>query len=189
MKTGFFMKALFAVVFLLLLFPFKTFGEISPFKVNTTLLNDRVSAGELIPVTVSISIAPNHHIYKDQIKVESGAPAQFTIASLALPAGKVKFDQFLEKEVELYEEEIAVKLFLQASKDNPVGQYHIKLKVSYQGCSDKICFAPKTEEFILPVQVESATRSVPVSQGEGKAIQPVSKSDIKSETTGFQKTL
>ena len=69
MKTGFFMKALFAVVFLLLLFPFKTFGEISPFKVNTTLLNDRVSASELIPVTVSISIAPNHHIYKDQIKV------------------------------------------------------------------------------------------------------------------------
>src|SRR3990167_3510169 len=189
MKTGFFMKGLFAIVFLMLLVPLKTFGETSPFKVNTTLLKDHISASDLIPVTVSISIAPNHHIYKDQIKVESGDLAQFTITSIALPAGKVKFDQFLEKEVELYEEEIAVKLFLQASKDNPVGQYHIKLKVSYQGCSDKICFAPKTEEFILPVQVESATRSVPVSQGEGKAIQPVSKSDIKSETTGFQKTL
>ena len=189
MKTGFFMKGLFAIVFISLLVPLKTFGETSPFKLNTTLLKDRVSASDLIPVTVSISIAPNHHIYKDQIKVESGAPAQFTIASLALPAGKIKFDPFLEKEVELYEEEIAVKLFFQASKDIPSGQYHIKLKVSYQGCSDKICFAPKTEEFILPVQVESATWSVPVSQGEGKAIQPVSKSDIKSETTGFQKTL
>ena len=39
------------------------------------------------------------------------------------------------------------------------------------------------------MQVESATWSVPVSQGEGKAIQPVSKSDIKPETTGFQKTI
>ncbi|HHT9145905.1 MAG TPA: hypothetical protein ACFYD4_09535, partial [Candidatus Wunengus sp. YC61] len=63
MKTGFFMKGLFAIVFILLLFPFKTFGEISPFKVSTTLLNDHVSASDLIPVTVSISIAPNHHIY------------------------------------------------------------------------------------------------------------------------------
>jgi len=189
MKTGFFMKALFAVVFLLLLFPFKTFGEISPFKVNTTLLNDRVSASELIPVTVSISIAPNHHIYKDQIKVESGVPAQFTIASLALPAGKIKLDPFLEKEVELYEGQLQAKLFLQASKDIPGGQHNIKLKVHYQGCSDKICFAPKAEEFILPVQVESSTWSVPLSQGEEKPIQQVSKPDKKPEAGGFQKTI
>ncbi|OGM11868.1 hypothetical protein A2V80_01710 [Candidatus Woesebacteria bacterium RBG_16_39_8b] len=189
MKTGFFMKALFAVVFLLLLFPFKTFGEISPFKVNTTLLNDRVSASELIPVTVSISIAPNHHIYKDQIKVESGVPAQFTIASLALPAGKIKLDPFLEKEVELYEGQLQAKLFLQASKDIPGGQHNIKLKVHYQGCSDKICFAPKAEEFILPVQVESSTWSVPLSQGEENPIQQVSKPDKKPEAGGFQKTI
>ena len=78
MKTGFFMKGLFAIVFLMLLVPLKTFGETSPFKVNTTLLKDHISASDLIPVTVSISIAPNHHIYKDQIKVESGDLAQFT---------------------------------------------------------------------------------------------------------------
>src|SRR3990167_74999 len=189
MKTGFFMKCLFAIVFILLLFPLKTFGETSPFKVNTTLLKGHVSASDLIPVTVSISIAPNHHIYKDQIKVESEDPAQFAVISTELPDGKIKYDQFLEKEVENYEGQVEVKSFLQLSKDILTGPYNIKLKVHYQGCSDKICFAPKTEEFILPVQVESATWSVPVSQGEGKAIQPVSKSDIKSETTGFQKTL
>ena len=189
MKTGFFMKGLFAIVFILLFVPLKTFGETSPFKVNTTLLKGHVSASDLIPVTVSISIAPNHHIYKDQIKVESGDPAQFTVISTELPDGKIKYDQFLEKEVENYEGQVEVKSFLQLSKDILAGPYNIKLKVHYQGCSDKICFAPKTEEFILPVEVESTTWSVPVSQGEGKAIQPVSKSDIKSETTGFQKTL
>ena len=189
MKTRFFMKGLFAIVFISLLFPFKTFGEISPFKVNTTLLKDHVSTGDLIPVTVSISIAPNHHIYKDQIKVESGVPAQFTIASLALPAGKIKLDPFLEKEVELYEGQLQAKLFLQASKDIPGGQHNIKLKVHYQGCSDKICFAPKAEEFILPVQVESSTWSVPLSQGEEKPIQQVSKPDKKPEAGGFQKTI
>ena len=189
MKADFFMKGLFAIVFIMLLVPLKTFGEISPFKVNTTLLKGHVSASDPIPVTVSISIAPNHHIYKDQIKVESGDPAQFTVISTELPDGKIKYDQFLEKEVENYEGQVEMKSFLQLSKDILAGPYNIKLKVHYQGCSDKICFAPKTEEFILPVEVESTTWSVPVSQGEGKAIQPVSKSDIKSETTGFQKTL
>ena len=188
MKTGFFMKGLFAIVFISLLVPLKTFGETSPFKVNTTLLNDHVSASDLIPVTVSISIAPNHHIYKDQIKVESGVPAQFTIASLALPAGKIKLDPFLEKEVELYEGQLEAKLFLQASKDIPAGQHTIKLKVHYQGCSDKICFAPKMEEFTLPVQVESANWGVPV-QGKEKPIQEYSKPDKKPEASGFQKTI
>mgnify|MGYP001614984613 FL=1 len=189
MKTSFFTKALFAIVFLLLLFPLKTFGETSPFKVNTTLLKDHVSASDLIPVTVSISIAPNHHIYKDQFKVESGVSGQFTIASIALPAGKIKLDQFLEKEVELYEGQLQAKLFLQASKDIPAGQHHIKLKVHYQGCSDKICFAPKMEEFTLPVQVESSTWSVPLSQGEEKPIQQVLKPDKTPEASGFQKTI
>lgn len=189
MKTGFFTKALFAVVFILLLFPFKTFGEISPFKVNTTLLNDRVSASELIPVTISISIAPNHHIYKDQIKVESGVPAQFTITSLALPPGKIKLDPFLEKEVELYEGQVEVKSFLQLSKDILAGPYNIKLKVHYQGCSDKICFAPKMEEFTLPVQVEQSSWSVGTSQGEEKPLPSVSKPEKKPEASGFQKTI
>ncbi|MBM4065828.1 MAG: protein-disulfide reductase DsbD [Planctomycetes bacterium] len=189
MKTGFFTKGIFAVVFILLLFPLKTFGETSPFKVNTTLLKDRVSIGDPIPVAVTFSIAPDHHIYKDQIKVESGVPAQFTIASLALPAGKIKLDPFLEKEVELYEGQLQVKLFLQASKDIPAGHHNIKLRVQYQGCSDKICFAPKTDEFTLPVQVESAGWGIGASRKEEKPVQPVSKPVKKTETGGFQKTI
>ncbi|MDO8141225.1 MAG: protein-disulfide reductase DsbD [Candidatus Brocadiales bacterium] len=189
MKAGFFTKGLFAIVFIMLLFPLKTFGETPPFKVNTTILKDHISASDLIPVTVSISIAPNHHIYKDQIKIESGDLAQFTIASIVMPAGKVKFDPFLEKEVEPYEEHVEMKTYLQATKDIPAGQYHIKLKVHYQGCSDKICFAPKIEEFPLPVQVEPASWSVAGSQKEEKPTPPASKPVKKVEAGGFQKTI
>src|SRR3990172_9812152 len=183
MKADFFMKGLFAIVFIMLLVPLKTFGEISPYKVNTTLLKGHVSASDPIPVTVSISIAPNHHIYKDQIKVESGDPAQFTVISTELPDGKIKYDQFLEKEVENYEGQVEVKSFLQLSKDILAGPYNIKLKVHYQGCSDKICFAPKMEEFTLPVQVEHASWGVGASQGEEKPLPSVSKSEKKLETT------
>ena len=189
MKTGFFMKGLLVIAFILLLFPFKTFGETSPFKVNTTLLKDHVSAGDLIPVTVSISIAPSHHIYKDQIKIESGDPVQFTIASVELPAGKIKYDPLLEKEMELYEGQAEVKSFIHVSKNILAGQYNIKLKVFYQGCSDKVCFTPKTEEVVLPIHVESTNWNVPVSHTEEKPPHATSKSDEKVEAKGFQKTI
>ncbi|HHT9130743.1 MAG TPA: protein-disulfide reductase DsbD family protein, partial [Candidatus Brocadiaceae bacterium] len=180
-------KGLFVTAFIVLLFPLVTFGQTSPFKLNVALLKDNIPAGGLIPITVTITIGPNHHVYKDQIKLESGDAARFTVASTELPAGKIKYDQFLEKEIENYEGQVDVKSFIRVSKDVPSGRYNIKLKVHYQGCSDKICFSPKVEDFTLPVQVESANWSVGISQGE--AMPSVSKAGEKVAAGGFQKTL
>jgi len=190
MKTRFLMRGLLAVAFTVLLFPLITSGETSPFTVNVTLLKDRVPAGDLVPVSVTFTIAPNHHIYKDQVKIESGDSARFTVASTELPAGKIRYDQFLEKEVEDYVGQVQVKSFLQVSKDIPTGSYAVKLKVHYQGCSDKVCFAPKAEEFILPVQVELTNLGLGVSKAqEAEKIPTVSKPGEKVESTGIQKTI
>lgn len=188
MKAGFLLKVFYISVFLSLLIPqIASPGEDTPFKLNASLVKDHVSSGDFAPVTVTFTIAPNHHIYKEQVLIESGNPAQFTIASLELPQGKTKLDPFLEKEVELYEGEMKAKLFLQASKDITSGPHDIRLKVHYQGCSDKICFAPKTEEFILPVHVEPATGSTGSLQDEEKI--PVLKPEKKPASGGFQKTI
>ena len=189
MKTRFFNKGLFIIFYVLCLFPQMTFAESFPFAVKATSLKDRVPAGDLIPVVVAITIAPNHRVYKDQVKVESGEPSRYTVTSTELPAGNLKYDQFLEKEVENYEGQIEVKSFVQVLRDTPPGIHDIKLKVRYQGCSDKICFLPKVEEFLIPVQVESADWGMPVSQTEDKPPQTVSKSEKKAEASGFQKTI
>ena len=187
MKKSFLTKGLFVIAFILFLFPLITSGETSPFKLNATLLKDNIPASSLIPVTVTITIAPNHHVYKDQIKLESGDDARITVVSTELPAGKIKYDQFLEKEVESYENQVEVKSFLQVSKDIPVGPYNIKLRAHYQGCSDKICFPPKVEEFTLPVQVELAKWGIGASREEEKPAIP--KPEKKIEASGFQKTI
>lgn len=188
MKTGFLMRGLLAVAFTVPLFPLITSGETSPFTLNVALLKDHVPGGELVPISVTFTIATNHHIYKDQVKIESGDSARFTVASTELPAGKIRYDQFLEKEVEDYVGQVQVKSFLQVSKDIPAGSYDLKLKVHYQGCSDKICFAPKMEEFSLLVQVELAKLGVAKAL-EAEKIPPVSKPEKKAEVSGFQKTI
>ena len=195
MKTRLFNKGLCIIFYVLCLFPQITFAESSPFAVKVTSLKDRVPAGDLIPVVVAITIAHNHRVYKDQVKVESGEPSRYAVTSTELPAGKIKYDQFLEKEVENYEGQIEVKSFVQVPRDTPAGLHDIKLKVRYQGCSDKICFLPKVEEFFIPVQVESADWGVSASQTGDKTSQPVSKSEPilkpekKAEAGSFQKTI
>lgn len=174
---------------ILLLFPLITFGDTSPFTVKVTPLKERIPAGDLIPVAVSITIAPNHRVYKDQIKVDSAYPSRFVVTSTELPAGKIKYDPFLEKEVENYEGQVEVKSFVQVSKDVPAGPHNIKLKVHYQGCSEKICFVPKIEEFVLPVQVEPIDWGVSVSKTEDKPPQAASEPEKRAESGGFQKTL
>ena len=190
MKTGFLMRGLLAFAFTVLLFPLITSGETSPFTLNVTLLKDRIPAGDLLPVAINFTIAPNHHIYRDQVKIESGDPARFTVASTKLPAGKIRYDQLLEKEVEDYIGQVQVKSFLQVSKDIPAGSYDVKLKVHYQGCSEKVCFAPKAEEFTLPVQVELTNLGLGVSKSqEEEKIPTISKPEKKAEVTGIQKTI
>lgn len=194
MKRGCLMKRFFFTC-ILLLFPLLTFGDTSPFTLKVTPLKEHIPAGDLIPVTVTITIAPNHRVYKDQVKVESADPSRFAVTFTELPAGKVKYDSFLEKEVENYEGQVEVKSFVQVSKDVPAGPHNIKLKVHYQGCSEKICFIPKIEEFVLSVQVEAVDWKVPASRAEEKQSQPVSKVESvakpreKTEATGFQKTI
>lgn len=188
MKIGYLTKGLIVIAFMLFLFPLITSGETSPFTLNVALLKDRVPGGDLIPVSVTFTIVPNHHIYKDQVKIESGDTARFIVASTELPAGIIRYDQFLEKEVEDYVGEVRVKSFLQVSKDIPKGPYDVKLKVHYQGCSDKVCFAPKMEEFTLPVQVELAKLGVAKAQKEEKTT-TVSKPEKRAEASGIQKTI
>lgn len=183
MKARCFIKGLFGIALLLFLFPVITFGETSPFKLQVSSLKDRSAAGDMIPVTVTIMISPNHYIYKDQIKVESDDPAQFTVVSTELPPEKIKYDPFLEEEIAIYEGKVVVRSDLQISKDLSAGPHDLKLKVHYQGCSDKVCFAPKVEKFTLPLQVEPYSEEKPVLQTEKQ--NPPSRPDKANR--GFQK--
>ncbi|MDR4509925.1 MAG: protein-disulfide reductase DsbD [Candidatus Brocadiaceae bacterium] len=181
MRSRSFEKGLFVLLFLSLLLSAVVYGDSSPFRIHVAAERESVSAGDLVPVAITIDIDPQHHIYRDQVSVESGNPEHFTLSSVELPPGKVKVDPFLEKEVELYEGQVKVVSFIQASKDLPVGFHIMKLRVKYQGCSDKICFAPKTEDFTLPLQIElfGLKKPLPKTQIPSSTVIP-EKSEEKS---------
>ncbi|MBC3870450.1 protein-disulfide reductase DsbD [Undibacterium oligocarboniphilum] len=124
-------------------------------------------------VEVKLRVADGYYLYRERLKFTSpdaqlGAPV--------LPAGKIKFDETFQKEVETYRHALLVRIPVQAK-----GEFH--LKVVRQGCADQgLCYPPQESEFVLQAgtAVTSATSDVIGNQAVA--------SDVKqdpSATTGL----
>jgi thioredoxin:protein disulfide reductase len=89
-------------------------------------------------VEMRIDVAPRYHLYRERIALElEGGGAK--LGKVDIPAGKVKFDSNLKKDVEMLDGAVA----LRAALTNVTGDF--KLRVTYQGCADEgLCYPPQT---------------------------------------------
>ncbi|HEX2542170.1 MAG TPA: protein-disulfide reductase DsbD [Caldimonas sp.] len=100
----------------------------------------KFSARALDPKTVEVSfaIAPGYYMYRDQFKFSaSGAE----LGTPVLPAGKVKYDQTFQKDVETYRDKISIVLPVQQAGAE------FRLVTTSQGCADAgLCYPPMPSE-------------------------------------------
>ena len=85
-------------------------------------------------VEVTFAIAPGYYLYREQFKF---AATGATLGTPAIPAGKVKFDETFNKNVETYRNAISIVV--------PVEQAggEFRLVVTSQGCADAgLCYPP-----------------------------------------------
>lgn len=189
MKTNFLTKGLLIAAFIFFYSLPATYGETPPIAARATLLSNLVSAGDAFSVAVTLTMAPNHHVYKDQVTLESADTVRFVITSVEMPPGKITHDRYLEKEVELYEGTVEFKVLIQTAKNIPTGIHQAKILIRYQGCSEAFCFAPKVEEFTLPVEISPARWTTAVVHESETPTSPVSTTASKTGSSGFQKSL
>lgn len=90
-------------------------------------------------IEVQFQIAPGYYMYRQALK--AGAEGA-TLGDLVLPAGKVKFDETFQKEVETYRE--VLRLRIPVSQANADG---LLLSMVSQGCADAgLCYPPMTSQ-------------------------------------------
>lgn len=97
---------------------------------------------------VRFTIAPGYYLYRERL---SFAAEGATLGDPVLPAGKVKFDENFQKNVETYRNELRVAV--------PVGSATgpFQLKVVSQGCADAgLCYPPMTSIARLDPAIISA---------------------------------
>jgi thiol:disulfide interchange protein DsbD len=94
--------------------------------------------GELVDAhTVRLTwvIAPEYHLYRDRLSFNG------SVGVPLLPAGLRKFDTNFNKEMETYQNKLAVDLPVTASAP-------FTLQVGYQGCADAgLCYSPASQSF------------------------------------------
>jgi thiol:disulfide interchange protein DsbD len=87
-------------------------------------------------VEVTFAIAPGYYLYREQFKFAAAGAA---LGTAAIPAGKVKFDETFQKNVETYRGELRVNVPVDKAPSSFV------LNVVSQGCADAgLCYPPMT---------------------------------------------
>ena len=85
-------------------------------------------------VEVRFEVAPGYYLYREQFKfVATGA----SLGAPALPAGKVKFDETFQKNVETYRDQVRIVVPVEQAGGD------FKLVTTSQGCADAgLCYPP-----------------------------------------------
>ena len=117
-------------------------------------------------------IAPGYYMYRERFEVVA-APADVKLGAPAYPAGKVKYDETFQKDVETFRGDLRIPVPVTAAPAE------FKVTVTSQGCADKgLCYPPRPQ--VLKVQVaDAAIRSVTLlGDDEGQAWQPAAAAAI-----------
>ena len=133
---------------------------------------------------VHFRIAPDYYMYKERFAFEVDAP----IAGEAIyPRGLVKYDPTFDENMEVYHNQVTIRLPLQAGSTEPV-----PVRVTGQGCANAgLCYPPMTFALqLMPVdqgyavQGEGAVASVPAPQDEVADQSSASASASSGQGTG-----
>ncbi len=91
-------------------------------------------------VTAHWEIQPDHYVYRDKFKFTIKEGEGVTIGNVVYPKGDIKDDEFFGR-IEVYHDKIDILIPLNNATDKTV---LTKLKITYQGCAEKIgiCYPP-----------------------------------------------
>lgn len=100
------------------------------------------------------SIPDGHYLYKDQMHVEMDTPG-VTVA-LELPSAEKKYDKFQDEELDVYHGDMAVTAFFRFADGFNFAE-NMTGKITYQGCSSRLCFRAVRVPFSFALAVSTPT--------------------------------
>lgn len=149
-----------------LLFAFETWAQ-QPFSAAARIVGSNTAG---IMLSVTFKVPEHHHLYADQMRVE--AEGGVSLQARHLPPAKRKHDPFLEEIVDVYETDTE---FTYAISGEVV--WPLVVNVSYQGCSQSLCFPPQKQVFTLSpggALERDTLQAAPASGGEQGDTPPIS---------------
>ncbi|HEX2787739.1 MAG TPA: protein-disulfide reductase DsbD [Ignavibacteria bacterium] len=160
------------LLFYFLFSPILLFAQNSEYVNTEAFLNKAVySTNDTVSMALKMVIKEKYHINSYQVAdptliktaISSGSNEFKLIGTYFPPDKEYKFE-FSDNKIKVYEGTVYIGLKFTGSDLKP-GSYEIPIKINYQACDDKQCYAPKTINFNVPVKIE-ATSSATLSNAD-----------------------
>lgn len=115
----------------------------------------QIKSGESIPLEITFSIPPKHILYKNKMELilVQDQGDEFELSPLEMPAALHQKDPITGADEDVFVGDITLRATLKPKRILPDGEKLLKLQLSYQGCSEKLCFRLIREELLLPIQM------------------------------------
>ena len=134
-------------------------------------------------VEVMFDVAPGYYLYREQFRFEA---LDAKLGAAALPAGKVKFDETFQKDVETYRDQVHITVPIEQAAQR------FRVTVTSQGCADKgLCYPPMqsaAELSLIGFGGDGSARVLAASEipapGQVASVNGVQTADINAATPG-----
>ena len=135
----------------------------NPFHVAAVPAPASAKVGDTITLQLEIAVPPGHYLYQDATTLYFVKPAGFTVKSIHYPAAEQKEDEFQGKVVAIYPHNVLIDAELIATQS--ADSLTLNAVVTYQGCSQSICFRRMEEPVAwqLHVTANGADTAAPPS--------------------------
>jgi len=142
--------------------------------VTTRLSQDGVHAGSNFRAALVVTVRKGWHINSaspsDENLIPTSAsfspPAGTEVGEVQYPRGVSRTFAFSESPLDVYEGTVVILVKITASKELKPGTYDLPVEISYQACTNDVCFAPATATVVIPVHVLSPdVAPVPLETG------------------------
>jgi len=152
----FLLKFLFLVV--CLYFPLQSFSQGGdPFQFDFEAEIRSLEPGKGIPLEITFRIPPRHFLYQDKMELMLLEGDGFELGPLEFSPSLRKRDPFMGKDLDVFEGGAVIQAVLRAAPNLSEGEKKVRLQLSYQGCSDTLCYRLMKKEMILPVRIVSSS--------------------------------
>ncbi|HLZ92042.1 MAG TPA: protein-disulfide reductase DsbD N-terminal domain-containing protein [Candidatus Acidoferrum sp.] len=112
-----------------------------------------VARGRSFQLAVVLKIRPGFHINARKPSTEYLIPTDLRLnlppgfksaGEVSYPQGQLKTFAFSKTPLNIYQDQVILRVPLAAQPNAPLGAQHIPLKLRYQACSNEVCLPPVT---------------------------------------------
>jgi hypothetical protein len=130
--------------------------------------------GSSFQIAVVMKIRPGFHVnareksedYLIATDLKAAFPSGFSGGEVSYPKGKLEKFAFSKIPLNVYQDNVILRMPVTAFADAPLGEQHIPLRLRYQACSSELCLPPVTVTLDASVNVVASASAAKSAHAE-----------------------